>query len=181
MKPVLTQAQREWNRGGSADGLNPTIDDREFVGNLLSRAPKYDPSRGSGREYVWTDDAQCSDVDPELFQVAVQGDPEVAGMNNPQIKAYNLAKMEKARTVCDGCPVLQTCLAEAEPSDRFWSVRGGELPTKLTNKRGVNRPPTWDMSGYDVPWSCPNHGTEFKRDYQRGEGRQVYCDACRNR
>lgn len=140
---------------------------------------RWDPSTGSGREYVWTDDAACKGSDPEMFQLSQDGDADVVGMTRPQVREHNWAKLQSAQEICSDCSVRAVCLENATQMDRFWSVRGGELPSKLTEKLGVNQAPTWIMKGYQESWSCKLHGTEFKREYQRGEGKQVYCDACR--
>lgn len=171
----------KWNHiGSTTDGLRVVQDDRQYIGGLVSKPPKYDPLRGSPREYVWVDDANCNGVDPELFQVASQGDPEVEGLYGKQLARYNLEKAEQAMGTCEGCPVKQRCLDEATPGDLFWSVRGGELPERLAGEKV--HVPTFDITGYDEPWSCAKHGKLYKRSYQRRkkgvEYTQVYCQVC---
>ena len=154
-------------------------DERDCIGRLVSSASTYDPFRGSSREYVWVDDANCASVDPELFQVSQKGDPEVAGMNLHEVTIYNREKLARAVAVCEDCPVKQRCLDESTKSDRVWSVRGGELPKKFGMKRGAHIP-SWDIEGYDEPWTCRVHGKVFKRVVRReNRAAQVYCNACR--
>jgi len=144
---------------------------------------RWDPTKGSPREYVWTDDASCAGLDPDSFTVASPGDPDAGELVGIKLAEFNREKLEYATQVCANCPVKQTCLDESTPVDRFWSVRGGELPVKVAgSRRAKNSPPTWDNKDYEESWHCAEHGTLYKRTYQRKvQGReftQVYCQEC---
>lgn len=174
----------KWNRGTSTiDGLGAILTDAELATSLTSRAPKYDPFGGSSREYVWTDGANCSGADPELFQVASQGDPIAGGRRNQALAKFNRERAELALAFCEGCPVKRTCLREATEADRYWSVRGGELPVRLTGSRAQQAyVPTSENSEYEEPWSCKLHGVAFRKSHlRRARGKEytrVYCTEC---
>jgi Transcription factor WhiB len=145
---------------------------------------RYDPTKGSSRDYVWSDDANCAGMDPEKFWISSPGDPEVEDLNHMQVNEYNKEKVIAAMAVCHGCPVREQCLKEATSGDRFWSVRGGEQPGRMgwTGKKKTSVP-SWDMSDYKSPWSCPKHGDEHRVTHVRKErksGYEVYCGKCRS-
>jgi len=140
---------------------------------------RWDPTQGSPREFVWTDEAACAGEDPELFQVSQQGDPDAGNRRGPALTKFNLAKYQQARVICEGCPIRAACLENSQPSDRYWSVRGGELPGKLKAERGKGVP-GFDMSDWAEPRSCKIHGPAHMYVYDRkGGGKQIYCGACR--
>lgn len=161
--------------------------DQEWIGSPdrnFKDGSRWDPSKGSPREYVWTDDASCADADPEAFQVASPGDPEADGLVGLKLAVFNRERLEYAAQVCESCPVRQKCLDEATAGDRYWSVRGGELPLKIAGTRQERAfVPTWNNRDYEPLWSCVEHGTLYKRSYQRKDKRgreytQVYCQQC---
>lgn len=115
----------------------------------------YDPFKGSGREYIWQDDAACGGIDPELFMVNRMGDPEVAHIKASQaLRAHNLDKLERAKSVCEDCPVKRECLEDATSSDLHWSVRGGQTPTSLQGDK-------LRMSRGDIPISEASEYIEY--------------------
>lgn len=161
--------------------------DTEWIGGPTRNfkdGSRWDPSKGSPREYVWVDDANCAGTDPEAFQVAERGDPEAGDLIGRRLLEYNRDKLEYAAQVCVNCPVRQTCLDESTAVDRYWSVRGGELPLRVAGEeKRRNQVPTWDNKEYEPAWHCPDHGTLYKRSYRRKDkkGReytQVYCQEC---
>lgn len=145
--------------------------------NLIRKS--YDPFRGSSREYVWTDDANCQGSDPTLFQVSQFGDPEVSHIpkENPYLLGkYNRDKIELAKSICEGCPVRATCLETASTSDLHWSVRGGQTPKRLDKQKMI---PSFPIKKY-LPWTCVQcGGEEYGLRWQKEDWRK-YCPECSN-
>lgn len=167
-----------WNRPGStSDGLRVIQDDREYVGQLTKKRPAYDPFRGSSRGYVWTDDSNCKDSDPDLFQVSQMGDPEVAFLPKGRtdlLAQHNRAKAEVAKLICEGCPVRATCLELASTSDLHWSVRGGQTPKRLLRNKAI---PSFPLQEY-MPWTCVQCGGEKYGWHMNTGKRRKYCIPC---
>lgn len=181
-------ANRNWKLPGqNIDWDQRAQVDQEWTGNPtrnFNDGSRWDPSMGSPREYVWVDDANCANTDPEAFQVADYGDPIAGDLKGKELLEFNRERLEYAARVCVDCPVKQTCLDESTAVDRYWSIRGGELPFKIAGEvKRRKSVPTWDNKDYEPAWHCPEHGTLFKRSYQRKDkkGReytQVYCQEC---
>lgn len=159
--------------GGLAVKRDP---DRKYTERLTR--PTYDRWAGMSREYVWTDDAACNGVNPELFQVSQVGDPGLEGIGTHELREFNEAKLKKAQEYCEGCPVRATCLKKAEPVDLYWSVRGGERPEIMKNG-GVKRFkfPTFRINDW-VEWACRTHGRDAMRFRKTKDGSVPYCEAC---
>lgn len=144
----------------------------------------WDPTQGSAREYVWTDDAACSTADPELFEVSQKGDPDAGDLVGKQLTEFNMSKFEVALTYCEVCPIRQTCLDQSSESDRHWSVRGGELPTRVAGEgRNKFNVPSFDYKSYVPKWECKIHGLKWVSSHQKnrpGRGTDVfyYCLEC---
>lgn len=173
--------------GQYVDWVQEAQVDQQWIGSPdrnFKDGSDYDPSRGSGREYVWTDDAACSTADPELFQVTQKGDPEAGDMVGQRLNQYNLDKFELALTYCEECPIKQTCLDQATPMDRHWSVRGGELPTKVAGERNQRKNvPSFDYKSYVPKWECQIHGIKWVSSHKktrpgRPEELFYYCLEC---
>lgn len=142
----------KWNRSVK-DTTTDAIDlirDSDYAYRAPLVREQYDPSRGSSREYVWTDDAACNGVYPELFQVSQVGDPGLEGISTHDLQALNQGKVKRAKEYCEGCPVRATCIKMAEPQDLYWSVRGGRTPLKLVPLEGggARRPPVFNADSY---------------------------------
>lgn len=169
-----------WNRkdASTTDGLGLVRDqDYEYTGKLVRKV--YDPFRGSSREYVWTDDAYCVGSDPELFQLNRLGDPEVdhiSELRTDLLAQHNRAKVERAKLVCEGCPVRATCLATASTSDLHWSVRGGQTPKRLAGQKAI---PAFPIQDY-IPWQCKHCGGEEFTWYQNRGVKRRRCAVCAN-
>lgn len=174
-----------WNRtifDRTTDGMTVVRDTEMRLNPRLPGRPVYDPFKGSAREYVWTDDAKCVGSKSELFQVSEVTDPGLEGISHPELRKFNLAKVEQAKAICEGCPVRATCLREAEPQDLFWSVRGGQTPLKLVPKPngGAKHVPQYDPSPY-FPWECKKHGNQNVLYRQHKGTKRAYCGACHNK
>jgi WhiB family redox-sensing transcriptional regulator len=82
----------------------------------------------------WHRDAACAGRDPELFY-PVEEDPR------------QLARINRAKQVCAGCPVRGLCLADVMASEDpglRWGVTGGLSPAERSalfaaRRAGVNR------------------------------------------
>lgn len=64
------------------------------------------------------------------------GDPDLFFADRP-------AELEKAKILCDGCPVRAACLASALERHEPWGVWGGEIfdhGVIVARKRGRGRP-----------------------------------------
>src|SRR5882757_4022014 len=64
----------------------------------------------------WQDHAACSGVDPALFDV------------DGRKSAEREAKILKALSFCNECPVSGECREAASPEDLAYTVRGGQVP-----------------------------------------------------
>lgn len=175
-------SNRDWVRGNYKDVTQEAQVDVEWVGSPDRNfdGSTWDWTQGASREWVWTDEAACSDADPELFQVAQRGDPGTEGMNDKAVRDYNLAKFEVALTYCEGCPIKATCLEKATASDRHWSVRGGELPVKVAGERKERGwAPSFDAAPYFPRWECKIHGLKWVSSHKK-KGREefFYCLEC---
>ena len=132
--------------------------------------------------HSWQDDAACGGIDPDKFMVSRRGDPDVREARGVTIRNHNVRKMTTAKVVCDGCPVRATCLKEADESDLFWTMRGGQWPTSMRaagakNKKSV---PSSGRRGtkpfLDDQSECPSgHVGRWKARADR-EGK--YCHDC---
>ena len=76
-------------------------------------------------------------------------DRMVAGLvpcrnNDPELWfAEQTARVEQAKTLCRGCPLVATCLAGALEREEPWGVWGGEVfvgGVVVATKRGRGRP-----------------------------------------
>lgn len=162
--------------------LTPTLENELEYIKARARYSSYDPAQGSGREYIWQDDAACASVDPDLFQMSSTGDPGAEELRNQALTKYNQEKIETAQRICAGCPVRKECLADATPSDLHWSVRGGEVPKRHLLRGGKKVAPSAEIQPYLPAWECEKHGSESIRwrkakAGQRGNTRP-FCGVC---
>lgn len=190
----MSKVNRKWNAKmrSTTDGLNVLQDDREYIGGLVGKTRRYDPFRGSSREYVWTDDAACNGIDPEQFEVTQEWDPAAEGRKALALRRYNEQKVADARKICESCPVRKTCLDKSEVSDRFWTVRGGLEPGYFTRPRsgaGIMGP-SFNMKPWEPPFECKIHGREnVATRSAKGKGGNIegkvytyeYCASCNHR
>jgi hypothetical protein len=170
-----------WNRtirDRTTDGMTVVRDTEMRLNPRLPGRVTYDPFRGSAREYVWTDDAACRDTNPELFQVSEATDPGLEGIGTQELRQYNLDKVEQAKQICESCPVKKTCLSRAEPTDLYWSVRGGETPTRLIPRTDTKRPYMPVFNTEWIGWHCKEHGDAFKMEKVYKDGTRPYCGQC---
>lgn len=144
---------------------------------MAGQLVRYDPLKGSSREYVWTDGANCSGLEPELFQVSQLGDPEtdhIPAGRTDLLATYNREKVKVAQGYCKGCPVRATCLATASTSDLHWSVRGGQTPKRLAKQKAI---PSFPIQEY-LPWTCKScSGEKYGWHWNQGKLRK-YCIPC---
>lgn len=74
---------------------------------------------------IFATDLPCHVADPDLFF------------------ADQPAELEKAKTLCEGCPARAICLAAALERQEPWGVWGGEIidhGVVIARKRGRGRP-----------------------------------------
>lgn len=151
------------------------------------QSTKWTPFGESAHEHVWQDDAACEGVDPDESFMDESSDDDYAGIGKNKIRqalvAVNLPRYEKFKSdYCDTCPVMETCAREAQASDKFWSVRGGEMPGILQLQMTVGsriRPPAFDRSDY-YEWSCAKHGREFLgwKERKNAKGEEYRAEIC---
>lgn len=174
----MEQDRKKWNRqieATTTDGIG-LINDLTYEYTGAPLRSMYDPEAGAAREYVWTDDAACSGVTPELFQLSQAGDPGLEGISTHALREMNLAKVETARKYCDTCPVKKTCVEMASTSDLHWSIRGGLTPTRLEGKKVTPSFPYWEYTD----WECKKcGGTDYSYRNDGGVLRK-YCQPCSN-
>lgn len=174
---------RAWVRGVYTDWAQEAQVDQQWTGSPdrnFSDGSGWDPTAvGSGRDYVWTDEAACRAADPELFQMSQKGDPDVEGLNLREVREHNEAKFKLALSYCEGCPIRAACLENADPSDLHWSVRGGELPQRFTSGVRQKNVPSFKFGDYQPRWECKIHGIKWVSSHKKKD-REVfyYCLEC---
>lgn len=97
-------------------------------------------------EYRWQDDAACAFQPHTLFEIAAFDDRIAEGIvpkgSDPsnELTRLNLANFERAKEICNTCPVWHLCYLEADESDFEQTVRAGITPTLFNpNLAGRNR------------------------------------------
>lgn len=188
---AVAKVNRYWNSGSGRKGTgmfkttmtNLTPDLSSEVEYIKARVKHtaYDPSRGSSREHVWTDDAACKGSDPELFQLLQEGDPGAGDAKRGALIPLNRERIAKAIRICESCPIKERCLEEATPSDLYWSVRGGQTPTKFSGE--VKMVPMFKSSEWLGKPECPEHGsrsvsTRHRTDQKGSRYTSTYCGVC---
>lgn len=157
------------SKGKGSDMATNGPDVRVYMG-------QYDHTAGSGRQYVWTDDAACNGVDPKYFEYNPQGSRE-----------EEIRNLEYGQTLCGVCPVAQTCLDLADAADSHFTTRGGYLPTVITHpdyypatsvspsarKRKAERN---YRSGPEPKGECPKGHSDWRT---RRDGKR-YCAPCKS-
>ena len=112
------------------------------------------------------------------FSYLEVGDPGVPEDLSPMREVhFNLPRLKEAREVCSTCPVKGKCLESATPSDRFWTVRGGELPKLARTNVKKNNFPSAKTDPY-MPDLCQRGHSNWLR---RADGTAWYCGDCNNR
>lgn len=82
-------------------------------------------------EGPWQEQGNCVGKAPELFEYQEAKSPLAKGMSFQSRIEFNKTNFELAAEICIECPVMFTCLKEADEEDRKWTVRGGEPPTRF--------------------------------------------------
>lgn len=77
----------------------------------------------------WRERASCRDADPELFY-PIGDDWSVP---------VNVKRAERAKAVCAGCPVRDTCLEYAVVTADVFAVLGGTTPDERAPARREHR------------------------------------------
>ena len=141
----------------------------------------------------WEEEASCRDLDGDLFAISQLEDRDVGHLDLTgldkwaKLSKFNKVKLTKAQKVCSLCPVRAECLESAELADKYWTVRGGELPKMYINQK-VNRKrgaiPSARSERY-LEYSCSNggHAGDRHKGYRMTESRgkkykTAYCITC---
>lgn len=82
----------------------------------------------------WWEDANCREMDPTLFEPALEG-----GFRREKKLAINEQRMEQARKACSDCPVWHLCYQKAQENDFYYTMRAGIEPGQLTQYRELGR------------------------------------------
>lgn len=82
---------------------------------------------------MWFEDAACYDMDPELFEAALEG-----GSREENLSASE-ARMEQARKACSDCPVWHLCYQKGRDNDFYYTMRAGLEPGQLTEYKELGR------------------------------------------
>lgn len=92
----------------------------------------------------WSDQANCKGKAYELFEYQEKDSPLTEGMSFRERIEFNDANFFLAGEICIECPVMLTCLAEATSDEKYWTVRGGEVPgrfvAQMTAYKNKGRP-----------------------------------------
>lgn len=78
----------------------------------------------------WQDKANCRGKTLELFEYTEKDSPLAKGMKFNERMAFNVANFELAEEICIECPVMFECKDAATEDEKFWTVRGGEVPSR---------------------------------------------------
>lgn len=74
---------------------------------------------------MWYEDANCYELDHELFE------PALEGRSREENLATSEARLEQAQKACSDCPVWHLCYQKAQPNDFYYTVRAGLEPGQL--------------------------------------------------
>lgn len=143
----------------------------------VSYRSQWDPFRGSHEQaYNWRDDASCVSLPAELFEVALEGDPQVAGMTLQEIVMRNEDNFEQATQACSTCPVAQQCLASASRrGEQYWTTRGGKKPGALNNLLRTAK----DQNGFPLR-RCPRGHRNWRFRVKKGSNGDFECRTCKS-
>ena len=120
-------------------------------------------------EFKWQEDAACRFQPHTLFEIASKDSPIAYGLTVNEIKDLNEANFDRAKEICNTCPVFDLCYTSAEESDFDWTVRAGILPVKY-NSTPQGRPLKGD------PSKCPKGHSNWKlRPGEHGGRRCITC------
>ena len=89
-------------------------------------------------------------------------------------RRWNLSRMTEAAESCWDCPLMIQCGEEATELDKFWTVRGGELPTLLKEGVAKGNAPSAEIRPY-LPDVCARGHSAW---LPRPDGRGRYCSTC---
>jgi hypothetical protein len=93
----------------------------------------------------WEERANCKGKAFELFEYQDKDSPLTEGMKFKDRIDFNRTNFQLAEEICIECPVFFECEANASPTERYWTVRGGNPPGRFDeeSKRydNVGRPP----------------------------------------
>lgn len=96
-------------------------------------------------EEGWEAKANCVGKAFELFEYQEKDSPLAVDMNHKQRMDFNDANFHMASEICIECPVMLKCGAEATRTEKYWTVRGGEIPGRhheeVKRYANVGRPP----------------------------------------
>jgi len=96
----------------------------------MARDQLYMQQLSYDRPDQWQDKANCRDKTLELFEYTEKDSPLAKGMNFKKRMAFNEANFELAGEICIECPVMLDCKSNATDDEKFWTVRGGEVPAR---------------------------------------------------
>lgn len=122
-------------------------------------------------QYIWQDDAACGGIDPDLFTIVLYGEESVKDLTAKEVTELNWSQVTFMKEeYCDGCPVAASCLSSADPSDRYWTIRGGQPPTRLIELQEAPkkklRAPLFRFDDYKL-WECKTHSRKYLKTRQR--------------
>lgn len=87
-------------------------------------------NKDSEDEY-WESRANCGGAAYELFEYQDLDSPMTTGMDYRQRIAFNSMNFDRAIELCVECPVMLICGEKATDEEKYWTVRGGELPGRF--------------------------------------------------
>lgn len=117
----------------------------------------------------WRDYAACRDADPELFFPTFGGPP-------------GARQFERAKAVCDRCPVASTCLAWALDNgvgEGIWGGKDARERRRLSPQGRANRRSDECRRGHR--WTPENTGMRHGKRYCRACERPRAAESMRRR
>lgn len=137
------------------------------------------PEREVVGKTFWQDEAACA-ARPELFILLSKEDRSTARLNSNEIRTLNTENFQEAEKICSGCPAFDACKSDAEPSDRYWTVRAGKWPEGF-NMTKQGRPRKKRAPTIKVGDACNQGHVGAWRDRKNSRdavGTYRYCGEC---
>lgn len=86
----------------------------------------------------WWEDAACQSSPAEDFEPRLEGEAN-KGKSRHQVVQENEASLDRARQMCNGCPVWHLCYQKANREDFFYTMRAGIEPEQFTEYKEQGR------------------------------------------
>lgn len=120
----------------------------------------------------WSASALCSGQAP-LYEVPER--PNGSSKYGSEMKW----EYQQRANLCWDCPVMLQCLESATDEDKWWTIRGGELPGVMAQQKTVFPFPVRETSTGVLIRTCRN-GHPYDTTPRYTDARGSHCGACRD-